>query len=275
MSESSHEKIDHQDRSGFVENNAGGAPLDRQVTISLSSEQYERMFFQPTAPRGDLAKRLGNPTLLGLIGFLIPYTSTVLILCQFGGALPPYSLVGLSGDYYFLGSIAMVIAGICEFVLGNSFPFAVFIIYGTHWGALAYQQDPIHQTTAAFEGEGGAEGAPYNSSQAFHNVTMCMVSFFLMIGQLRVNVPLVLLFLGLTFLFAFIAAADFKIPSGDLEGALYLLKIAGGFGFVGLVSGWYLVLLTVCETVGLPLPLPIFDLSSRVFPAKAAQKKNH
>lgn len=63
---------------------------------------------------------IANPTLLGLIGFLIPYTSTVLILCQFRGAIPPYSLAGLSGDYYFLGAIAMNLAGVAEFILGNS-----------------------------------------------------------------------------------------------------------------------------------------------------------
>lgn len=67
-----------------------------------------------------LTESLANPSLLGLIGFLIPYTSTILTLCQFQGALPPYTLVGLSADYYFLGSIAMVIAGIGEFILGNS-----------------------------------------------------------------------------------------------------------------------------------------------------------
>jgi len=61
-----------------------------------------------------------NPSLLGLLGFLIPYTSTILTLCQFQGAVPPYTLVGLSADYYFLGSIAMVLAGIGEFILGNS-----------------------------------------------------------------------------------------------------------------------------------------------------------
>jgi succinate-acetate transporter protein len=61
-----------------------------------------------------------NPTLLGLIGFLIPYTSTILILCGFQGAVAPASLVGLSGDYYFFGAIAMNIAGIAEFILGNS-----------------------------------------------------------------------------------------------------------------------------------------------------------
>jgi succinate-acetate transporter protein len=67
-----------------------------------------------------LIKLLANPTLLGLIGFLVPYTSTILILCGFQGAVAPQSLVGLSGDYYFFGAIAMVLAGIAEFILGNS-----------------------------------------------------------------------------------------------------------------------------------------------------------
>lgn len=53
-----------------------------------------------------------------------------------------------------------------------AFPFAVFVIYGTHWGSLAYTQDPIHQTLSAFEEYGGSQGAPYNSSQGFHNITM-------------------------------------------------------------------------------------------------------
>ena len=91
-----------------------------------------------------------------------------------GANIGPFSLglVGLTGDYYFLGCIAMNVAAIFEFVLGNTFPFVVFMTYGTHWGSLAYTQDPIHKTTEPFTGLGGAAGAPYNSSQAFHNVTM-------------------------------------------------------------------------------------------------------
>jgi len=33
--------------------------LERQITLQLNSEQYERLFFQPNAAKGDLAKRLG------------------------------------------------------------------------------------------------------------------------------------------------------------------------------------------------------------------------
>lgn len=66
----------------------------------------------------------------------------------------------------------MNLAGIMEFILGNTFPTAVFIIYGCHWGALAYAQDPAHAVSNGFGSYGGALGAPYNTSQAFHNVTM-------------------------------------------------------------------------------------------------------
>ena len=62
----------------------------------------------------------GNPTLFGLIGFLVPYTSTILVLCGFQGAVAPQGLVGLSGDYYFFGAFAMNVAGIAAFILGNS-----------------------------------------------------------------------------------------------------------------------------------------------------------
>jgi len=51
------EKIDHAASPG----DGNGAPLSRQVTITLSPEQYERMFFQPEPPRhGDYAKRFGT-----------------------------------------------------------------------------------------------------------------------------------------------------------------------------------------------------------------------
>lgn len=34
--------------------------LDRQITMSLSSEQYERLFIQPSQAKGDAAQRYGK-----------------------------------------------------------------------------------------------------------------------------------------------------------------------------------------------------------------------
>lgn len=88
----------HEKPHGAYDNNA----LSRQYTVQLTSDQYERLFFQPTAAKGDLSKRLGNPTLLGLLGFLIPFSSTMFCLCGFKGA-SANSLAALSGIWYFYG----------------------------------------------------------------------------------------------------------------------------------------------------------------------------
>lgn len=84
-----------------------------------------------------------------------------------------------------------------------------------------------------------------------------------------------LVFIGLVFLFAFIAAADFAVPHAttpaDLAHIEHLLQIGGGFGMLGVICGWYLALLTVMEAVGLPHVLPVFDLSTKVFPNRGTK----
>jgi len=98
----------------FDKNAGNGNHLERQVTVSLTPEQYERLFFQPNVAKGDLAKRLGNPTLLGVLGFLVPYSSTIFSLLQFQGSSVK-SLTGVSGAFLIFGGIAMNLAGIAEF----------------------------------------------------------------------------------------------------------------------------------------------------------------
>jgi succinate-acetate transporter protein len=241
----------------------GHNELSRQMTLQLSPDQYERLFFQPSAPKGDLAKRLGkypsppknrylltsqpgNPTLLGLLGFLIPFSSTIFCLLQFQGSTPS-SLASVSGTFYFLGGIAMNIAGIAEFILGNSFPMAVFIIYGCHWVNIGYLNDPVHGIVASYAAgsEPGALAQLYNAGQGNYNVVMTLVTFIFLCGSLRINIPFVIVFFTLVFVFSFFAAGFYQLgydPSvAGLDHAVYYFKIAGGFGFVTMIMGWYLV----------------------------------
>ena len=145
-----------------------------------------------------------------------------------------------------------------------------------HWGALAYAADPSHALVSAFSDAGGATGVPWLASQGFHNVTMTLVSFTFMVSTLRINVLFALVFLGLVFLFAFTAAADFKTPTAttpeEMEHVTKLIHIGGGFGMLGVVCGWYLALITACEATGIPCPLPVFDLSTHIFPKKTGEQ---
>jgi uncharacterized protein len=182
----------------------------------------------------------GNPTLLGLLGLLVPFQTTIWCLVQFKGA-DSTSLVAVSGSMYFMGGIAMNLAGIAEFILGNTYPFAVFIIYGCFWLTQAYTGDPSHALVSAY-GADGALSKPWNSGQANYYLVMAMVSFIFLLGALRTNVPYVVLFFTLIILYGFIAAADYQVsynPTPDgVAMAANLLRIGGGFGFVTAIMGW-------------------------------------
>lgn len=54
----SHDDIHHE--KPYTQHINTGPDLSRQITLQLNADQYERLFFQPTSAKGDLAKRLGR-----------------------------------------------------------------------------------------------------------------------------------------------------------------------------------------------------------------------
>lgn len=128
----------------------------------------------------------------------------------------------------------------------------------------------------------GAEAAvnrDYNSGTGLYYVVMAMVSFIFLLGSLRTNVPFVIVFFTLVCLFGLFAGGQFEIgynptPEG-IAYATYLFKIAGGFGIVTALMGWYLAIITVCASTGVPCPLPVFDLSTKLFRGSNAAAQEH
>lgn len=138
----------------------------------------------------------------------------------------------------------MNVAAICEFILGNTFPFVVFMIYGCHWVNLGYVYDPIHQIQASYTAGAipGAISQGYNAGQGNYNVVMTLITFCFLCGSLRTDVPFVIVFFSLVFLFSFFAAGNYQLgfnhTAEGIEHAIYYFKIAGGFGFVAMIMGW-------------------------------------
>ncbi|KAJ4160241.1 hypothetical protein NW754_003366 [Fusarium falciforme] len=105
------------------------------ANITMSSELFEKLYLSPpNAVKGDLRNTFGNPTPMGLIGFLL---SLMPFSCDlmgwrgaggFGAATIPV--------YFFMGGFLMVLSGILEWVLGNSFPSIVFCSLGCFWLSL-------------------------------------------------------------------------------------------------------------------------------------------
>ncbi|KAK5133513.1 hypothetical protein LTR08_007650 [Meristemomyces frigidus] len=271
----------HDFRGANDANGANGASLSRQVTVTLSPADYERLFFQPNQAKGDLSKRLGNPTLIGLLGFVIPFQATVFCLLDFQGANST-SLTAASGAFYYVGGIAMNLAGIFEMIIGNTFPGSVFIVYGCHWAQTGYASDPLHNLSGTYTSAAGVSGLlsqQYNSGNGMYHLSMCFTSFVFFLGSLRTNAPLSMAIFCLVPLFALLAASDFYIgynPTAEgMAHAAYLLKIGGCFGFVAMLCAWYLCIISVCASTGVPCPLPIFDLSNKFAPKGEAAMREH
>ncbi len=75
--------------------------------------------------------KLANPAPLGLLGFGM---TTVLLNLHNAGIFPLGTMVLAMGIFY--GGIAQVIAGIMEWVKGNTFGTVAFISYGFFWETL-------------------------------------------------------------------------------------------------------------------------------------------
>jgi uncharacterized protein len=131
----------------------------------------------------------------------------------------------------------MNIAGIAEFILGNTFPFFVFIIYGCHWVNAGFTADAAHRIVASYASAQGLPGVlsqEYNAGQGNYNVVMALISFIFLCGSLRINVPFVITFFCLVFVISFVAAGSYQLgydpTAAGLEHAVYYFKIAGGLG---------------------------------------------
>ncbi|KAI5475615.1 hypothetical protein MNV49_001125 [Pseudohyphozyma bogoriensis] len=224
----------------------GGAALGRQISVQLTAEQFERLYLQPggQASKGDLAKRFANPT----------------------------------GPFYFIGGLGLFISGLLEFFIGNTFPSVVFMTFGGFWFAFAWILDPTKNIASAL---GGSTTADYNFGLGIYliwwGVLVLSRLFFTssgllyrsrrsfetvyLIASLRTNVVFVLLFFWLDITFWLLVAAYLRLGHGNEAHITTILKTAGAFAFLTCCMGWYLLVVLLFGSTGIPISLPVGDLS--------------
>ncbi|KAM0786194.1 hypothetical protein ACM66B_006999 [Microbotryomycetes sp. NB124-2] len=239
-------------------NSNAGAPLGRQISVQLSNEQYERLFLQTGGQggKGDLSKRLGNPTPLGVASFLLCFTPFACNLMGWGNTTAGAAAVTI-GAFYFIGGIGSILAGIMEWVLGNTFPATVFSTFGGFWLAFGFLLDPTKTIAETL----GAASVDYNAGLAIYLVWWGLLILIYLVASLRTNVVFASVFLFLDACLWTLVTAYYKIAAGNMASVPSLMKAAGALAFLTCVSGWYLLLVLVLGSTGFPLALPVGDLS--------------
>ena len=104
-----------------------------------------------------------------------------------------------SGSYFFFGGVLMMVGGFLEFILGNTFPFVVFMSFGAFWLTFASTLQPFYYAYASYAPAGEPEAAGistvgFTASFAFFLLFMGVLCFVYLICSLRTNVVFVVIF---------------------------------------------------------------------------------
>ncbi|APA13810.1 hypothetical protein SS1G_13899 [Sclerotinia sclerotiorum 1980 UF-70] len=252
-------------------------------SISISPELFEKIYLSPqNTVKGDLRKTFGNPTPVALLGFLISLSPLSCDLMGWRGA-GGNGAAGI-GSYYFFGGLLMIVGGFLEFILGNTFPFVVFISFGAFWLTFASTLQPFYGAYGLYAPPGGtaADGLQtvgFNASFAFFLIFMGVLCLMYLVCSLRTNVVFVIIFFTLVVAFALLSAKYWHIANGvgnTDAGKLALagrLQIAAGATlFVTSMAGWWIFFAIMLAALDFPFQIPVGDLSTLIKGASERQK---
>ncbi|KAH7070952.1 hypothetical protein FB567DRAFT_455487 [Paraphoma chrysanthemicola] len=248
-------------------------------SISISPELFEKLYLSPqNQVKGELRKTFGNPTPLALVGFLLSLFPLSMTLMGWRGA--GGSGAASTGWYYFAGGLLMVLGGVGEWILGNTFPFVVFTSFGAFWLGFGATLQPFYGAYTAYATPGnasstGLESVGFNVGIGYFMIAMCLLCLIFLVCSIRTNLIFFLIFFTLVPAFGLLAGAYLNVARGRAGTAMKCQEAAGAFTFVTCLLGWYILMAIMLASVDFPLDLPLIDLSGMVKGASEKRKINH
>ncbi|KAK5091424.1 hypothetical protein LTR05_001607 [Lithohypha guttulata] len=238
---------------------------------------FEQMYFAPKPElKRDLAERLGNPTGIAVAGFLLCTTPLSMQLLGWHGS----DQLGLAtvGAYFWIGGLLLLLGGIGDWILGNTFPATVFLTFSGFFFTFGATLLPSYNTYGAYGAEADNVAANWTSMRQFHStfafflVSMTLLCTVYFIASIRTNVTFVLIFGFLTPTFSCLSASYFAYGSGNVHTGDRLQYAGAGLLFVISLIGWYEFLALMLLSVDFPYQLPLGDLSTKVKSFQEVQK---
>ncbi|KAI9836341.1 MAG: hypothetical protein M1838_005078 [Thelocarpon superellum] len=269
--ESTVSKADSAYDGGHDDKGNGLHQLKSAKSFTISPELFEKLYLSPeTRVKGDLRKTFGNPTPLGLLGFILSVSPLACDLMGWRGAGGDAANVGA---YYFMGGVLCLLSGMLEFFLGNTFPFVVFCSFGGFFLALGATLTPFFYAYGAFSPDHPEQGLTNNMFEAsfgFFMLFMALLCFIYLICALRTNIVFVIIFFGDFILFCLLAGVYWQEAQGQMELAHQLTVAGGVFALIAVAAGWYIFFAQMLAALDFPFQIPVGDMSHLI---KGASEK--
>jgi uncharacterized protein len=190
-----------------------------------------------------VTKSLANPGPLGLAGFGL----TTIVLSSINAGLLPHEAVPVVVPLAFAyGGVAQIIAGVMEFITGNTFGMVAFTSYGLFWWWFAFLQWTI--------GAGWLK-APPASAVAVTLLVWGIFTFLLWIISFRLSRAVWSIFLLLWITFFLLALGDFGYKVGGTSWAV----IGGWFGLITGLDALFVAFIEVLNATAGRVVIPLGD----------------
>ncbi|KAK5715604.1 hypothetical protein LTR15_010249 [Elasticomyces elasticus] len=239
---------------------------DYRSSVKPTYQQIERFDTLPSRPEHTSThRRFGNPTPVGLGGFLLANTpATIMLLGWHGAGGRNGNESAAVGIFMYMGCLLEVICGIGEWINGETFNAAVFLILGGYFGASGAVMMPFYNAIGGYGTDATAAAAAYHDSYAMLLIFMGVLLLFFTIASVRLEICQVVLFACFTVCFPCLATSYFYMADGNEDSARTFRIWGGIFSLAGSVILWYLFLGSLLEAVDFPYVLPVGDLSKYV-----------
>lgn len=197
----------------------------------------------PAAPAGTAAiTSIADPGPLGLAGFAM---TTFFLSSVNAGWLSGSAEGVVLGLALFYGGLAQLLAGMWEFVKGNTFGAVAFTSYGAFWMSFWYLVAHVDLTKAA----------PGDASKGvgFFLLGWAIFTLYMLVASLRTTGAIALVFALLFLTFLFLALGELNTSTG-------LTKIGGYLGLLTALAAWYASFAAVVNFTFKRAALPVFAL---------------
>jgi succinate-acetate transporter protein len=187
--------------------------------------------------------KFADPGPLGLAGFAL----TTFVLCSFNANLVnPVATGAVLGLTFFYGGIAQLLAGMWEFVKGNTFGAVAFTSYGSFW--LAFWYLVTHPDAL------GTDPKAAGHAVGLFLLAWTIFTAYMFIASFKTSGALIAVFGFLTITFLFLTIGNF---SGDAAGT-GAIRIGGYFGLITALIAWYTSFAGVLASTFKRPVLPVF-----------------
>lgn len=191
------------------------------------------------APAPVMGSGFADPGPLGLAGFAM---TTFFLSSANAGVIPASTEVGVLGLALFYGGIAQLLAGMWEFVKGNTFGAVAFASYGAFWLSFWY---------LVSSGGAKAMGGDAGKGVGWFLLGWTIFTAIMWVGTFRLNGMLIAVFTVLLITFVLLTVGNLGSSSG-------MVKLGGWAGILTALLAWYGAAAAVINSTYKKVVLPVF-----------------